>query len=46
MPETAPADPKLLVSTDWLADHLDARDIRVVDATWYLPTMPGDAIAH
>jgi thiosulfate/3-mercaptopyruvate sulfurtransferase len=25
-----------LVSTDWLAEHLRAPDIRVVDASWYL----------
>ncbi|MEQ9043558.1 MAG: 3-mercaptopyruvate sulfurtransferase [Sneathiellaceae bacterium] len=46
MPDTAPSDPKLLVSTAWLADHLNAPDIRVVDATWYLPTMPGNARAE
>ncbi len=33
--ETAP-DP--MVSPAWLAEHLDAPDIRVVDATWFLPT--------
>ena len=26
-----------LVSTDWLADHLSAPDLRVIDATWYFP---------
>lgn len=26
-----------VVSTDWLADHLGAPDVRVVDASWYLP---------
>jgi len=26
-----------LVSTEWLAEHLDAPDIRIVDATYYLP---------
>ncbi len=26
-----------LVSTDWLASHLDAPDVRVVDASYYLP---------
>lgn len=26
-----------LVSTDWLADRLEAPDIRVADASWYLP---------
>ncbi len=28
---------KSLVSTEWLADHLDAPDVRVVDASWHLP---------
>lgn len=27
----------ILVSTDWLADHLGESDLRVVDATWFLP---------
>jgi len=27
-----------LVSTAWLADHLAAPDLRVVDATWFFPT--------
>lgn len=26
-----------LVSTDWLAAHLDAPDVRVVEATWFFP---------
>jgi thiosulfate/3-mercaptopyruvate sulfurtransferase len=26
-----------LVSTDWLAEHLRAPDIRIADASWYLP---------
>lgn len=30
-------NPQALVSTDWLAQHLDAPDVRVVDASWYLP---------
>jgi len=30
----SPASP--LVSTEWLASHLDAPDVRVVDASWYL----------
>jgi thiosulfate/3-mercaptopyruvate sulfurtransferase len=29
--------PDALVSTDWLQMHLDAPDVRVVDATWFLP---------
>jgi thiosulfate/3-mercaptopyruvate sulfurtransferase len=28
-----------LVSTEWLAEHLKAPDLRIVDASWYLPTM-------
>lgn len=30
-------DPKTLVSTGWLADHLKDPDLRVMDASWYLP---------
>ena len=30
-------DPKTLVSTDWLAAHLNDPDLRVIDASWYLP---------
>jgi len=26
-----------LVSTEWLAEHLTAPDLRIVDASWYLP---------
>lgn len=32
-----------LVSTDWLERHLDAPDVRVVDATFYLPNDQRDA---
>ena len=35
-----------LVSTQWLADHLSAPDIRVVDASWYLPDAKRDAKAE
>jgi thiosulfate/3-mercaptopyruvate sulfurtransferase len=31
------ANPDALVSTDWLARHLDTPDIRIVDASYYLP---------
>lgn len=31
------ANPDALVSTDWLAEHLNAPDVRVVDATAVLP---------
>ncbi len=30
-------DPKTLVSTEWLADHLKDPDLRIFDASWYLP---------
>ena len=30
-------DPKTLVSTAWLADHLKDPDLRILDATWFLP---------
>lgn len=30
-------DPKTLVSTAWLAAHLKDPDLRVLDASWYLP---------
>ena len=31
-----------LVSTAWLADHLDAPDVRVVDASWHMPAAQRD----
>ena len=30
-------DPKTLVSTNWLAAHLKDPDLRLLDASWYLP---------
>jgi len=39
-------DPKTLVSTQWLADHLKDPDLRVLDASWYLPDMGRDARAE
>lgn len=35
-----------LVSTEWLAAHLNAPDVRVVDASWYLPDAGRDAKAE
>ncbi len=32
------ANSSALVGTDWLAGHLDAPDVCVVDASWYLPS--------
>jgi thiosulfate/3-mercaptopyruvate sulfurtransferase len=31
------AKPDALTSTDWLASHLNDSNLRVIDATWYLP---------
>lgn len=39
-------DPHTLVSTQWLADHLSDPDLRVLDASWYLPDMNRDARAE
>jgi thiosulfate/3-mercaptopyruvate sulfurtransferase len=35
-----------LVSTAWLAQHLEAPDIRIADASWYLPSAGRDAKAE
>lgn len=39
-------DPKTLVSTDWLATHLKDPDLRILDASWYMPAMERDAQAE
>ena len=39
-------DPRTLVSTEWLADHLSNPDLRVLDASWYLPSMGRDGRAE
>ncbi|WP_208349973.1 3-mercaptopyruvate sulfurtransferase [Pseudaestuariivita rosea] len=39
-------DPRTLVSTNWLEDHLKDPDLRVLDASWYLPDMKRDAKAE
>jgi len=39
-------DPKTLVSTDWLAAHIKDPDLRVLDASWYLPQAARDAKAE
>jgi thiosulfate/3-mercaptopyruvate sulfurtransferase len=39
-------DPKTLVSTGWLAEHLKDPDLRVLDASWYLPDMGRDPKAE
>lgn len=35
-----------LVTTEWLAAHLGGPDLRVVDATWFLPVLKRDAGAE
>lgn len=35
-------DPKTLVSTDWLAAHQSNPDLRILDASWYLPAQNRD----
>ncbi len=40
------SDPQLLVSTDWLAAHLGAPDLRILDATWHMPDAGRDARAE
>lgn len=35
-----------VVSTEWLAERLDAPDIAIIDASWHLPTAKRDAKAE
>lgn len=39
-------DPKTLVSTDWLANHLSDPDLRVLDGSWFMPDWGRDARAE
>ena len=39
-------DPKTLVSTEWLAKHLKDPDLRILDASWYLPNDTRDPKAE
>ncbi len=39
-------DPKTLVSTEWLARHMDDPDLRILDGSWYLPDMGRDGRAE
>ena len=43
MTSSTPDDPKTLVSTDWLAAHIKDPDLRIFDASWYLPDMDRNA---
>ena len=38
--------PRALVSTEWLAENLLAPGVRLVDATFFLPTQDRDAKAE
>ncbi len=39
-------DPKTLVSTDWLAQHLKDPDLRILDGSWHMPDEGRDARAE
>lgn len=39
-------DIKSLVSTDWLAEHINDPDLRILDASWYLPDAGRDPRAE
>jgi thiosulfate/3-mercaptopyruvate sulfurtransferase len=39
-------NPQALVSTEWLAEHQNAPDVRIVDASWYLPSENRDPKAE
>jgi thiosulfate/3-mercaptopyruvate sulfurtransferase len=45
-PAEAFSNSDALVSTAWLAERLAAPDVRIVDASWYLPQMRRDAKAE
>lgn len=36
-------NPEALVDGEWLEAHLDAPDVRIVDATWHMPDTDNDA---
>ncbi|MEM1362136.1 MAG: 3-mercaptopyruvate sulfurtransferase [Pseudomonadota bacterium] len=40
------SDPKTLVSTDWLAEHLSDPDLRLLDGSWHMPAAGRDARAE
>ncbi len=39
-------DPRTLVSTDWLEAHLKDPDLRILDASWFMPDTARDAKAE
>ncbi len=40
------ANPEALVESEWLAENLDAADVRIIDATFFLPSQERDAKAE
>lgn len=40
------SNPTTLVSTDWLAAHFSSPDLRIIDASWYLPQANRDPKAE
>jgi thiosulfate/3-mercaptopyruvate sulfurtransferase len=40
------ANPEALVSTDWLAAHLEAPDVHIVDGSWHMPAAKRDPRAE
>ena len=40
------SDPKTLVSTEWLAERLKAPELRLIDASWYMPADARDTLAE
>ena len=39
-------DPRTLVSTEWLAQHLKNPDLRILDGSWHMPAAGRDARAE
>ncbi|MEN8194954.1 MAG: 3-mercaptopyruvate sulfurtransferase [Pseudomonadota bacterium] len=39
-------NPEALVSTEWLAEHLNAPDVRIVDGSWHMPAANRDPRAE
>src|SRR5262245_66522180 len=46
MTDTRPPASRALVTTEWLAAHLDAPDVVILDGSYYLATMKRDARAE
>jgi len=40
------SDRQTLVSTEWLAQHMSSPDLRIIDASWYLPATDRDPKAE